>query len=126
MDAAAQDVISEALGAYQHTHDRLAQIISTLEHSLRMQQEHHQEAMEQWKQHNATMASMAGALLQVVQTQSETHPGQKAPTTAQETDRTMTPSAATFQELHPEETQGTTMSSPLGQQQAPKRTLRSR
>ncbi|KAJ1105916.1 hypothetical protein NDU88_003319, partial [Pleurodeles waltl] len=92
----------------------------------RMQQEHHQQAMEQWKQHNATMFSIVGALLQLVQTQSETHTGQESPTTAPDTDLAITPSSETSQELPSQETQGPTMSSPQDQQQVPKRTLRPR
>ncbi|KAJ1129529.1 hypothetical protein NDU88_007897 [Pleurodeles waltl] len=124
MDAASQDVISEVLGAYQHTHDRLAQIVSTLEHSQRIQQEQHQQAMEQWKEHNAIMATIAGALLQLVKNQSDTHTGQEAPTTAPDNQHPITPAAETSQELPSQETQGPTMSFYEAQQQTPKRTLR--
>ncbi|KAJ1151095.1 hypothetical protein NDU88_003882 [Pleurodeles waltl] len=116
MDAAAQDMISEVLGAYYHTQDRLDQVVSTPEKSRRMQQAHHQEAMELWKLHTATMASIAGTLLQLFQTHPE----------AQDTDRTTRASASTSHVLPSEEIQGTSITSPTGQQQAPKRTLRPR
>ncbi|KAJ1119353.1 hypothetical protein NDU88_007539, partial [Pleurodeles waltl] len=47
----------------------------------------------------------------MVQTQSETHTGQEAPTTAPDTDLAITPSSETSQELPSQETQGPTMSS---------------
>ncbi|KAJ1192920.1 hypothetical protein NDU88_002226 [Pleurodeles waltl] len=47
MDASAQDVISDVLGAYRHTQDRMGQIVATLEQNQRLQIAHHQEAMEQ-------------------------------------------------------------------------------
>ncbi|KAJ1197141.1 hypothetical protein NDU88_001003 [Pleurodeles waltl] len=99
IDAAAQDVIAEVLGAYQHTQDRLAQIVSTLEQSQRMQLEQHQQAMEQWKEHNATMATIAGALLQLVNKHADTHTGQEAPTTALDNQQQMTQAAEAAQEI---------------------------
>ncbi|KAJ1189545.1 hypothetical protein NDU88_006290 [Pleurodeles waltl] len=109
IDAAAQDVIAEVLGAYQHTQDRLAQIVSTLEQSQRMQLEQHQQAMEQWKEHNATMATIAGALLQLVNKHSDTHTGQEAPATALDNQQQMTQAAETAQEIPSQESQGPTM-----------------
>ncbi|KAJ1117889.1 hypothetical protein NDU88_006085 [Pleurodeles waltl] len=126
MDAAAQDVISEVLVAYQHTQDRLAQIVSILEQSQRMHQEQHQHAIEQWKERNATMATIVGALLQLVKNQSDTHIGQDTPTTALDNQHQMTQGAETSQELPSQETQGPTMSPQEAPQQAPKRTLRPR
>ncbi|KAJ1185792.1 hypothetical protein NDU88_002579 [Pleurodeles waltl] len=126
IDAAAQDVIAEVLRAYQHTHDRLAQIVTTLEQSQMMQLEHHQEAMEQWKEHNATMATIAGALLQLVNKPSDTHTRQEAPTTALDKQQQLSQAAETAQEKPSQESQGPTMSPQVGSQQAPKRSLRPR
>ncbi|KAJ1087962.1 hypothetical protein NDU88_001121 [Pleurodeles waltl] len=126
IDAAAQDVIAEVLGAYQHTQDRLAQIVSTLEQSQRMQLEQHQQAIEQWKEHNATMATIAGALLQLVNKQSDTHTGQEAPTTALDNQQQMTQAAETAQEIPSQESQGPTMPPQEAPQQVPKRSLRPR
>ncbi|KAJ1088661.1 hypothetical protein NDU88_001817 [Pleurodeles waltl] len=78
-------------------------------------------AVETAQCHNATIA---GSLLQLVQTQSDTHTGQESPTTALDTHHEITPSAETSQELPSQGTQGPTMSSTEDQQQAPKRTLR--
>ncbi|KAJ1105108.1 hypothetical protein NDU88_002516 [Pleurodeles waltl] len=70
--------------------DRLTQIVSTLEQSQRMQLEQRQQAMEQWNEHSAIMATIAGALLQFVNKQSDTHTGQEAPTTALDNQQQMT------------------------------------
>ncbi|KAJ1098137.1 hypothetical protein NDU88_003253 [Pleurodeles waltl] len=126
LDAAAQDVIAEVLGACQHTQDRLAQIVTTLEQSQRMQLEHHQQAMKQWKEHNATMATIAGALLQLVNKRSDTHTGQEAPTTGLDKQHQLSQAAETAQEKPSQESQGPTMSPQVASQQAPKRSLRPR
>ncbi|KAJ1089714.1 hypothetical protein NDU88_002859 [Pleurodeles waltl] len=126
MDAAAQDIIAEVLGVYQHTQDRLAQIVSTLEQSQRMQLEQHQQALEQWKEHNATVATIAGTLLQLVNKQSDTHTGQEAPTKALDNQQQMTQAAETAQERPSQESQGPTMPPQEAPQQAPKRSLRPR
>ncbi|KAJ1156602.1 hypothetical protein NDU88_009320 [Pleurodeles waltl] len=126
IDAAAQDVTAEVLGAYQHTQDRLAQIVTTLEQSQRMQLEHHQQAMEQWKEHNATMATIAGALLQLVNTPSDTHTRQEAHTTALDNQQQLSQAAETAQEKPSQESQGPTMSPQVAPQQVPKRSLRPR
>ncbi|KAJ1132512.1 hypothetical protein NDU88_010821 [Pleurodeles waltl] len=126
MYAVVLDVIAEVLGVYQHTQDRLAQIVSTLEQSQRMQQQQHQQAMEQWKEHNATMATIAGALLQLVNKQSDTHTGQEAPTTALDNQQQMTQATETAQEIPSQESQGPTMPPQEAPQQVPKRSLRPR
>ncbi|KAJ1099548.1 hypothetical protein NDU88_004648 [Pleurodeles waltl] len=126
MDAAAQEVISEVLGAYQHTQDTMGQIVATLEQNQRLQIAHHQEATEQWKQLNATMATIALALLHHFPTQPETPTDQEYPTTDQDTDQPSTAAAATGLVPQSKDTQKTSTSTRTGQHQAPKRSFRPR
>ncbi|KAJ1155735.1 hypothetical protein NDU88_008464 [Pleurodeles waltl] len=126
MDAAAQDMIAEVLGAYHYTQDRLAQIVATQEQSHGLQRAQHQETMEQWKLHNTTMATITGALLHLAPTQAETPTDQEAPTTGQNTAQLTTAAAATGLVPPSEDTQETCTSTCTDQHQAPKRSLRPR
>ncbi|KAJ1163534.1 hypothetical protein NDU88_003992 [Pleurodeles waltl] len=107
IDAAAQEAISEVLGVYHHPQDRMGQILATLEQSQRLQIAQHQEPMEQWKQLNATMATIAGVLQHHYQIQPETPTNLEASTTGQDTDQPSTSAAAAVLVALVEDTQET-------------------
>ncbi|KAJ1136180.1 hypothetical protein NDU88_002598 [Pleurodeles waltl] len=124
MDAAAQEVISEVLGAYHHTQDCMGQILTTLKQSQRLQIAQHQETMEQWKQRNATMATIAGVLQHHHLTQPEIPTNQEAPTTDQDTDQPSTSAAATGLVALAKDTQETSTPTHAAQHQTLKWFLR--
>ncbi|KAJ1206806.1 hypothetical protein NDU88_002203 [Pleurodeles waltl] len=126
MYAAAQEVISEVLGAYHLNHNRMCQIVATLEQNQRLQIAHHQQAMKQWKQLNATIATIAGAPLHHFPNQPEAPTNQEAPTTDHNTDQPLTSAAATGLVPLSKDTQATSTPTCTGQQQTLKRSLRPR
>ncbi|KAJ1209106.1 hypothetical protein NDU88_004485 [Pleurodeles waltl] len=117
MDAAAPEMISEVLGAYHHTQHRMCQILATLEQNQRLQVAHHQEAMEQWKQFNATMASISGELQHQYHSQPESSTHLQALTTSQGTALPSTSTAATGLVALAEDTQETGTPTPEAQLQ---------
>ncbi|KAJ1111913.1 hypothetical protein NDU88_000185 [Pleurodeles waltl] len=126
MEPTAQVALTNVLGVYEQTQDRMGHVITTMRENQRLQAVHHQEVMQHLQSLNANMASLVGVLCDMANTMWDNRAHQRPTSTHQYTQQPSTPSAASGQEDLPQDPQATS-TPPTAEGEPPrKRYLRSR
>ncbi|KAJ1105933.1 hypothetical protein NDU88_003336 [Pleurodeles waltl] len=121
-----QEALTVILGAYQHSQDTLDQILDKLQESMRLQEGQYLGIMEDLKDINSTLVTIAGVLADMSNTMREAEAHHWAPTTSQTDEQPSTSAAASGQAAPPQDQQATS-TPPLAEGEPPrKRSLRSR
>ncbi|KAJ1165347.1 hypothetical protein NDU88_005775 [Pleurodeles waltl] len=121
-----QDALTDALGTYQQSQDKVDQILNNMEENKRLQEVHHEEIREDLKDLNTTMVSIAGVLADMANIMRECTAHQWVPSTSQSTEQTTTSAAASGQEALPQDPQATSIPPPAEGEPPRKHSLRPR
>ncbi|KAJ1122732.1 hypothetical protein NDU88_001217 [Pleurodeles waltl] len=107
-----QEALTNVLGAYQQSQDKMSQILNNMQENQRLQEIHHQETRKDLQALNTTMVSIAGVLADMANIIKQYTAHQRAPSTSQSTEQPTTSAAASGQEALPQDPQATSTPSP--------------
>ncbi|KAJ1189547.1 hypothetical protein NDU88_006292 [Pleurodeles waltl] len=107
-----QETLTAILGAYQHSQDTLGQILDKLQENMRLQEGQYLGIIEDLKDINNTLVSIAGVLTDMASTMRETVAHHQTPDISQTTEQPSTSAAASGQEAPPQEQHATSTPPP--------------
>ncbi|KAJ1115449.1 hypothetical protein NDU88_003673 [Pleurodeles waltl] len=118
--------LSNIMGAYHHSQETMATVLAKFQETQRLQEEHYLGIREDLKSINTTLVTIAGVLVDLVNTRRDRVAQQGAPDTSLDDELPSTSTSASGLEDPPQEQQDTSTLPPADGEPPRKRSLRSR
>ncbi|KAJ1188798.1 hypothetical protein NDU88_005555 [Pleurodeles waltl] len=122
----AQEALTNVLGTYHQSQNKMRQVINIMQENHWLQGEHHQEIRQELQTLNTTMASIARLLGDMANIMRDYSSHKRAPSSSQCADQPSTSAAASGQEGLPQDPQATSTPSPAEGEPPHKQSLRPR